>query len=114
MQDSVALYNGLFNDCNQLTSITINDYTAPSLVVFGELPVSSLTLAGHLLFFSGKSFLLVALLLLLLLIPVFGILIRRDGKRIKMPSGKRKTGGGCHIFEKVRSGLRTGCRSNWK
>lgn len=35
MQDSVALYSGLFNDCNQLTSITINDYTAPSLVVLG-------------------------------------------------------------------------------
>ncbi len=31
----MALYSGLFNDCNQLTSITINDYTAPSLVVLG-------------------------------------------------------------------------------
>ena len=43
-----------------------------------------------LLFFSGKSFLLVALLLSLLLIPVFGILIRRDGKRIKIRLEKEK------------------------
>ena len=43
-----------------------------------------------LLFFSGKSFLLVALLLSLLLIPVFGILIRRDGKCIKIRLEKEK------------------------
>ena len=43
-----------------------------------------------LLFFSGKSFLLVALLLSLLLIPVFGILIRRDGKCIKISLEKEK------------------------
>lgn len=37
-----------------------------------------------LLFFSGKSFLLTVLLLTLVLIPVFGILIRRDGKRMEI------------------------------
>lgn len=56
-----------------------------------------------LLFFSGKSFLLVALLLSLLLIPVFGILIRRDGKRIKIRL-KKKTCGGCHVFERCAPG----------
>jgi hypothetical protein len=35
MQSKVALYGGLFNDCDQLTSITMDDYLAPNLIVFG-------------------------------------------------------------------------------
>ena len=45
---------------------------------------SLLIILAVLLFFSGKSFLLTALLLLVVLFPVFGIMIRKDGKQIEL------------------------------
>lgn len=36
MQSTVALYAGLFTNCDQLTSITIEDYLGPQLIVFGN------------------------------------------------------------------------------
>ena len=45
---------------------------------------SLMIILAVLLFFSGKSFLLTALLLLVVLFPVFGMMIRKDGKQIEL------------------------------
>ena len=50
-----------------------------------RLGYASLTIIlAVLLFFSGKSVLLTALLLLVVLFPVFGVMIRKDGKQIEL------------------------------
>lgn len=56
-----------------------------------RLAYASLTgILAVLLFFSGKSFLLTVLLLLLVLLPVFGILIRRDAAHMEIRLEKEK------------------------
>lgn len=37
MKDTVAIYSGLFNGCNQLTDVTIHDYNAPNLISYNRI-----------------------------------------------------------------------------
>lgn len=107
MQDSVALYSGLFNDCNQLTSITINDYTAPSLVVLGTSGFQfnfgwTLVIFLRQIVSAGGSAAVTAV------DPGVWNPDPERRKAHKDPSGKRKTGGGCHIFERCAPGCGPG------